>query len=81
MSHVDGVDAGVGYGVRGLSNRIAGVSVFGLSLNSFGVYGVSDRDVGVYGHSDYGLAAYLDGRVYIRDPLSTSKLIQDRPPT
>jgi hypothetical protein len=38
MSHVDGVDAGAGYGVRGLSNRIAGVGVFGDSYHGHGMY-------------------------------------------
>jgi hypothetical protein len=37
MSHVDGVDDGVGYGVYGKSN--INVGVVGESNNDFGVYG------------------------------------------
>ena len=52
MSHVDGVDDGVGYGVSGRSDRSAGV--LGNSKNSTGVNGLSDSGDGVYGGSDYG---------------------------
>jgi len=54
MSHVDGVDDGVGYGVSGRSDRSAGV--LGKSQNSTGVNGLSDSGYGVYGGSDYGHA-------------------------
>jgi hypothetical protein len=52
MSHVDGVDDGVGYGVSGRSDRSAGV--LGKSQSSTGVNGLSDSGDGVYGGSDYG---------------------------
>jgi hypothetical protein len=52
MSHVDGVDDGVGYGVSGRSDRSAGV--LGKSQGSTGVNGLSDSGDGVYGGSDYG---------------------------
>ena len=44
MSHVDGVDDGVGYGVSGTSSKGAGNGVYGES-DSFGdgVYGKSRR--------------------------------------
>src|SRR5215212_8421765 len=54
MSHVDGVDDGVGYGVSGRSDRSAGV--LGKSQNSTGVNGLSNNGYGVYGGSDYGHA-------------------------
>jgi hypothetical protein len=52
MSHVDGVDDGVGYGVSGRSDRSAGV--LGKSQSSTGVNGLSNNGYGVYGGSDYG---------------------------
>ena len=52
MSHVDGVDDGVGYGVSGKSNRSSGV--VGQSQGSAGVLGLSDSGDGVHGGSDYG---------------------------
>jgi hypothetical protein len=52
MSHVDGVDDGVGYGVSGKSNRSSGV--VGQSQGSAGVLGLSDSGAGVHGGSDYG---------------------------
>jgi hypothetical protein len=68
MSHVDGNDDGVGYGVRGRSNNAVGVSgntpsglagVFGNSDSGFaGVYGQSNRSVGVVGES-YGPVGVL----------------------
>jgi hypothetical protein len=52
MSHVDGVDDGVGYGVSGKSSKGAGNGVYGES-DSFGcgVYGKSDSGAGVQGQS------------------------------
>src|SRR5215210_7374935 len=52
MSHVDGVDDGVGYGVSGKSSKGAGYGVYGES-DSFGsgVYGKSDIGAGVNGIS------------------------------
>jgi trimeric autotransporter adhesin len=50
-----------GYGCTG---------VYGYSDSSYGMYGASSSGVGVYGYSNSGYAAYLDGRVYIRGPLS-----------
>jgi hypothetical protein len=41
MSHVDGVDDGVGYGVRGRSN------------NRDGVFGSSELDTGVHGEGGH----------------------------
>src|SRR5215213_9216261 len=61
MSHVDGVDDGVGYGVSG---RSAGV--LGKSQSSTGVNGLSNNGHGLYSGSvrnDY--AAVLDGKVKI----------------
>jgi hypothetical protein len=68
MSHVDGVDDGVSYGVRGQSSLggdgVLGISnvgdppvagVRGHSSNGIGVYGSSDRTIGgagVYGESN-----------------------------
>jgi hypothetical protein len=55
MSHVDGVDDGVSYGVRGQSS-IGGHGV--LSISDFGnppiagVRGVSSNGIGVYGSSN-----------------------------
>ena len=52
MSHVDGVDDGVGYGVSGTSSKGAGNGVYGES-DSFGdgVYGKSSSGAGVNGIS------------------------------
>jgi hypothetical protein len=52
MSHVDGVDDGVGYGVSGKSSKGAGNGVYGES-DSFGcgMYGKSDSGAGVQGQS------------------------------
>jgi hypothetical protein len=57
-----------GRGVVGRSDSQLGV--LGISKISHGVYGYSDSGSGVYGYSLFGYAAYLDGRVYIRGPLS-----------
>ena len=66
-------------GVYGISNNYAGVrgdspnevGVYGRSNNGSGVLGFSDSGYGIYGYSaSGGYAAYLDGRVYIRGPLS-----------
>jgi hypothetical protein len=54
--------------VRGES--YSGIGVHGYSDSSYGMYGASSSGVGVYGYSNSGYAAYLDGRVYIRGPLS-----------
>ncbi len=55
MSHVDGVDDGVGYGVSGTSSKAAGNGVYGES-DSFGdgVYGKSSEGAGVNGISQKG---------------------------
>jgi hypothetical protein len=68
MSHVDGVDGGVGYGVRGRSSRIGGegvvgrsdsfIGVGGYSPSHYGVYGESDTSYGVYGKSSSGHGVY-----------------------
>src|SRR5215211_1118749 len=50
MSHVDGVDDGVGYGVYGHSNSGNGVS--GRSNSSSGVFGRSNSGIGVRGYSE-----------------------------
>src|SRR5918993_156597 len=63
MSHVDGVDDGVGYGVSGHSDSYDGVH--GDSQSGNGVVGVSSSSYGVYGKGITGLAAYLDGNVTI----------------
>jgi hypothetical protein len=63
MSHVDGVDDGVGYGVYGKSNGI-GVygegnfanGVYGKSSSGYGVHGLSSSGYGVYGESQTGTA-------------------------
>jgi hypothetical protein len=55
-------------GVYGVSDSAVGVH--GLSDLGHGVYGESDWGHGVIGHSTHGYAAYLDGTVYIRGPLS-----------
>jgi hypothetical protein len=56
MSHVDGVDDGVGYGVSGTSSKGAGNGVYGES-DSFGtgVYGKSNIGAGVNGISQKGV--------------------------
>jgi hypothetical protein len=54
MSHVHGVDDGVGYGVLGESGA-----------HGFGVYGYSDNGYGIYGNSKTSYAAYLDTKVKI----------------
>src|SRR5215213_753085 len=63
MSHVDGIDDGVGYGVYGHSDSYDGVH--GDSQSGTGVVGVSSSNYGVYGKGITGLAAYLDGNVII----------------
>jgi|SRR5215217_403139 len=63
MSHVDGVDDGVGYGVNGRSDRNAGV--VGGSHDGFGVVGGSGNSAGLYGESSYYYAAILNGKVKI----------------
>src|SRR5215204_2854020 len=63
MSHVDGVDDGVGYGVSGRSDRGAGV--LGGSHDGFGVVGGSGNSAGLYGESSYYYAAILNGKVKI----------------
>ena len=45
MTHVHGVDDGVGYGV------------LGESAHGFGVYGYSDNGYGIYGNSTTSYAA------------------------
>jgi hypothetical protein len=58
-----------GTGVHGLSTNFVGV--VGYSHKSIGVMGVSVSDMGVYCTSlNGGYAAYLDGRVHIRGPLT-----------
>lgn len=58
MPHVDGVDDGVGYGVKGGSKH--GDGVYGGSEDGAGLYGTSDSGDGVYGHSEdgYGMVGY-----------------------
>ena len=63
MSHVDGVDDGVGYGVNGRSDHNAGV--LGGSHDGFGVVGMSGNWAGLYGNSSYDYAAVLNGKVKI----------------
>jgi hypothetical protein len=69
MSHVDGVDDGVGYGVHGRSNSggngvigesIRAPGVHGFSNSNPGVFGFSFRDMGVFGYSivGHGLNGY-----------------------
>src|ERR687889_164495 len=55
MSHVDGVDDGVGYGVSGKSS--SGNGVYGVSSSGYGVYGVSQTGTAVVGISNdhYGV--------------------------
>ena len=69
-----------GIGVTGASESWIGVTgtstssygVYGASYSSYGVYGRTYNGIGLYGFSDRpsGYAAYLNGRVYIRGPLS-----------
>src|SRR5215213_1885570 len=68
MSHVDGIDDGVGYGVYGNSDSYDGVH--GDSQSGNGVVGVSSSSYGVYGKGITGLAAYLDGNVTIAGNLT-----------
>jgi hypothetical protein len=63
MSHVDGVDDGVGYGVSGHSQKNAGV--LGGSHDGFGVVGMSGNWAGLYCNSSYDYAAVLNGKVKI----------------
>src|ERR687889_233396 len=70
MSHVDGVDDGVGYGVSGKSSN--GNGVYGLSQSTggygvvgenkssvgYGVYGKSNGGIGVYGEGDFANGVY-----------------------
>ena len=63
MSHVDGVDDGVGYGVQGSSQKNAGV--YGESHDGFGMVGMSGNWAGLYGESVNDYAAILDGKVKI----------------
>ena len=73
MSHVDGVDDGVGYGVSGKSNIGAGLygesqksaAVAGSSRDGFGVVGHSGNWAGMYCNSSFNYAAILDGKVKI----------------
>src|SRR5215203_392775 len=61
MTHVLGVDDGVGYGVSGESN------------SGYGVYGTSVTGTGIYGRSDTkGLAAFLEGKVHVTGYLQKS---------
>ena len=59
MSHVDGVDDGVSYGVRGQSS-IGGHGVLGISDAGnppiAGVSGISSNGIGVYGISNKMIA-------------------------
>ena len=52
MSHVDGVDDGVGYGVYGKTTT--NVGVVGESDNGYGVYDLSKIRDGVVGFSPHG---------------------------
>jgi hypothetical protein len=64
MSHVDGVDDGIGYGVYGKSS--SGNGVHGVSQTGTAVVGVSSNLAGLYGESgSYGYAAILNGKVKI----------------
>jgi len=64
---VDG-ESKFGEGVVGTSE--SGIGVVGSSSNYMGVIGESSSSIGVYGSSYSSYAAYLDGRVYIKGPLS-----------
>jgi hypothetical protein len=62
MSHVDGVDDGVGYGVFGRSN-IGGSGVVGLGSGfGSGLYGFSGSGDGVFGQSDSSSGIGVYGR-------------------
>lgn len=64
MSHVDGVDDGVGYGVYG--KTVINVGVVGQSNSGFSVYGLSNSRDGVVGFGPHGSGARgqsNDGRV------------------
>jgi hypothetical protein len=63
MSHVDGVDDGVGYGVQGSSQKNAGV--YGESRDGFAVVGFSGNWAGLFCNSINDYAAILDGKVKI----------------
>jgi len=63
MSHVDGVDDGIGYGVSGKSDGWTGVQ--GQSNGGYGVTGSSGNSAGLYGQSINDYAAVLDGKVKI----------------
>jgi hypothetical protein len=73
MSHVEGDDDGVGYGLFGKSSSGNGVigssnssiGVVGESGQYYGVKGYSQHSYGVYGKGATGLAAYLEGNVTI----------------
>src|SRR5919112_222258 len=73
MSHVDGVDDGVGYGVSGKSNIGAGLygesqksaAVAGSSRDGFAVVGFSGNWAGLFCNSINDYAAILDGKVKI----------------
>jgi hypothetical protein len=54
MSHVQGEDDGVGYGVWGRSQR-QGYEVIGESDGDNGVWGKSDKGTGVVGYSNSGV--------------------------
>jgi hypothetical protein len=70
MSHIDGSDDGVGYGVSGKSS--SGNGVYGLSQSTdgygvvgenkssvgYGVYGKSNGGIGVYGEGDFANGVY-----------------------
>src|SRR5215208_4048654 len=56
MSHVDGVDDGVGYGVRGNSRY----GTIGYSKGGWGVLGSSFSNVGVWGSSNLGPGVMAD---------------------
>ncbi len=59
MSHIDGSDDGVGYGVYGLSQSNDGYGVIGENKSSvgYGVYGKSNG-IGVYGEGDFANGVY-----------------------
>ena len=58
------------YSVGVLGQSDSSIGVWGLSKTYAGVYGASYSGYGVYCLSATGYAAYLDGRVYIRGPLT-----------
>jgi len=69
MSHIDGVDDGIGYGVRGISKKGNGVvgnseelfGVSGRSISNAGVQGSSQSSAGVAGTSRTGTAVVAYG--------------------